>query len=304
VTSWRHKLRLVFFVSAAVAGLTLPLQAFLGHRTFSHGPIETAKAYFKATHARDSNAAYAYISSADRQVTDRATYRDGKESFSGFALELSKKLADQVQISVVERQLSADRARLTLDYRSPAADELSRLLVNWDQNKLNALSRVEQRRIMKELDDIAKAEDITSIAGRQTFNLIKEHGRWKIFLDWASGTNVSFMAAAPRNEALEVELLERGLVASRDEPFQTSLRLRNRGHQQIVARIEHRIEPKEYAGYVTMIACGFLRPLTLEPGETREVSSAYLLEPEFPKQTKLEVVYQFSLTSRQAGALD
>jgi cytochrome c oxidase assembly protein Cox11 len=304
VTRLRKKLRVVFSTSAALAGLAMPLLFFLTQRTPNPHPVEIAKAFYKASYARDFDAAYAYISSVDRQVRDRATYIDGKKSFSGFALELSKRLADQVGVQIVKSDVSADRARLTLDYKAPAADELSELLFNWDQNKLNALSRAEQRRIMNAVDKLAKAENTISVAGRETFNLVKERGRWKISLDWASGINVSFEAAAPVNDALEVEVLEPGLVASRDEPFQTSLKLRNRGHQEIVARIDHRIEPKDYAGHVAMIACGFLRPLTLQPGEERQVSSAYLLDPEFPKNTKLRIAYQFSLTRPQLGALN
>ena len=186
---------------------------------------------------------------------------------------------------------------MTLDYKVPAADEVSTLLYNWDQDKLNALSRTEQQPIIGALEKMRKAGNMINIAGRETFNLVKEDGRWKVFLDWASGIKVSFNAALPSDSLVEVEVLKRELFASVDEPFQTNLKFRNRGRHEIVARIDHLIEPREFAGRVAMIACGFLRPLTLYPGEVREVSSVYLLDPGFPKNTMLSITFEINLKS-------
>ena len=171
------------------------------------------------------------------------------------------------------------------------------LLYNWDQNKLNALSLAEQQRIIGALEKMRKAGNMITIEGRETFNLVKEDGRWKVFLDWASGIRVSFDAAVPLNNAIDVVVLKRKLFAGTDEPFQTNLKIKNRGPREVVARIDHRIEPKEFAGHLAMIACGFLRPITLQPGEEREVSSAYLLDPSFPKETPLSITFEFNLAS-------
>jgi hypothetical protein len=92
-------------------------------------------------------------------------------------------------------------------------------------------------------------------------------------------------------------MLKRKLVAGTDEPIQTNLKLKNRGKSEVIARIKHRIEPNEFAGQIAMIACGFLRPLTLQPGEEREVSSAYLLDARLPDNTALRITFQFNLAS-------
>jgi hypothetical protein len=290
-----NNLQRVFLISAAVIGLSVPLVFTHAYRTLHPEPVDVAKAFYKASYAREVRAAYAHVSAADRRVRDQAAYVSDQESFSGFALELAKRFADQIEFQVVEREISAERARLTLDYKMPAADELSALLFNWDQNKLRALPRAERRRITAAV--IKSGENPISIEGRETFNLVKENGRWKIFLDWAAGITVSFAAALPVHNALEVKFLKRTIFASKDEPFQSNLKLRNRGQREIVARIDHRIEPKEYAADITMIACGFLRPLTLRPGEEREVSSAYLLDPGFPKSKALSITYIFQVES-------
>ncbi len=284
-------------ISAAITSMSVPPVFTHVYRTLHPEPIEVAKAFYKATYARDVGSADAHLSAADRRAKDHTGYVYGRESFSGFALELAKRFADLIEFQVVEREISAERARLTLDYRVPAADEHSLLLFNWNQSKLNALPRAKQQSIVNALENLAKGGNAINIEGRETFNLVKENGRWKVFLDWASGINVTFAATLPVHNALEVEFLQPEIFARKDEPFQSNLKLRNRGQHPVVTRIDHRIEPKEYAGDITMIACGFLRPLTLGPGEEREVSSAYLLDPGFPKSKALNITYVFKVES-------
>jgi hypothetical protein len=292
-----RKLRIVFAILVALVGLTIPLLLFLADRKLSRDPIDIAKAFYKASYARDFAAAYAHVSAVDRKILDQPAYIYGEGSLSGFARELAKRFADQAEFQVVEREIDVDRARVALDYKVPASDQLSALLLNWDQDKLNTLPHSEQQRIIDALGKLEKDPTRISIEGRETFNLIKENGRWKIFLDWASGINVSFDAALPVHNALEVEFLKREIFTSKDEPFQSNLKIRNRSQREIVARIDHRIEPKEFASHITMVACGFLSPLTLRPGEEREVSSAYLLDSDFPRNTKLSIAYKFNLES-------
>jgi hypothetical protein len=284
------------------AVVALALLAALGFHFFTAQkpkavvePFEIVEAYLKATQARDYVTAYRFISAADRRMWDEQTYLRAQRPLAGFALILARKLADDMEIRVIERDMKGDRARLTLDYKVPAADEVSALLYNWDQDKLNALSRAEQQPIIGALEKMRKAGNMINMEGRETFNLVKEDGRWKVFLDWASGIKVSFNAALPSDSLVEVEVLKRELFTSVDEPFQTNLKFWNRGQREVVARIDHLIEPREFAGRVAMIACGFLRPLTLYPGEVREVSSAYLLDPGFPKDTTLSITIEINL---------
>lgn len=284
------------------AVVALALLAALGFHFFTAQnpkavvePFEIVEAYLKATQARDYVTAYRFIAAADRRMWDEQTYLRAQRPLAGFALILARKLADDMEIRVIERDMKGDRARLTLDYKVPAADEVSALLYNWDQDKLNALSRAEQQPIIGALEKMRKAGNMINMEGRETFNLVKEDGRWKVFLDWASGIKVSFNAALPSDSLVEVEVLKRELFASVDEPFQTNLKFWNRGQREVVARIDHLIEPREFAGRVAMIACGFLRPLTLYPGEVREVSSAYLLDPGFPKDTTLSITFEINL---------
>jgi hypothetical protein len=297
--------RKIWLVSAALAVLLTPAVFWVEHRPSANAEtLLVAQTYFKANHARDFGAAYHHISSADQLIANRVDYLQAQRSFSGFALELAKFVAAQTKFRLVEQETNGDRARLTLDYKVPATDEISSLLFNWDQKRLNVLSDAERQPILDALEKMTKARNPITIEGRETFNLINEDGQWKIFLDWASRIPVSFDAALPGDSAVEVEVLKRKLFAGSDEPFQTELKIRNRGEREVIARVEHRIEPKEYARHIAMIACGFLSPMTLQPGEEREVSSAYLLDPGLPKSTAFGITLEFHLADgSRAGSV-
>jgi hypothetical protein len=291
--------RKALLFTLGLLALLLPAAAvnFIAGDHVPEEPLEAARSYLKAIHARDYREAYGFLSSADRLVLDQESYLQGQTALQGFAIQLAKQLAADMQIKSVEHEIRDNRARLTLDYKIPAADELSSLLYNWDQDKLNSLSQAEQRRISDLLEKMKQGRNMITTEGRETFALVKENGRWKIFLDWASGTKVSFAATVPPGDNIAVEVLRRTLFAHTDEPFQTSLKLRNHGGRAALVRIEHRIEPKEFVDRIAMIACGFLRPLTLHPGEEREVSSAYLLDPSFPRNAPLRITFEFNLAS-------
>jgi cytochrome c oxidase assembly protein Cox11 len=283
--------------AVALVILLLPAAAlkFLPSRRSAESALGAARSYLKALHTRDYREAYNLISSADRIILDQQSYLQGQVERRGFAMQLARQLAADMEIRIIEQETQKDRARLTVEYKVPADDELSFLLYSWDEAKLNALSRAERQRIIDLLESMKKSRNLITTGGRETLTLVREGGHWKIFLNWASAIKVSFAAAVPRDNAIEVEVLRRTLFASLDEPFQTSLKLRNPGQRAFIARITHRVEPTEFSDRVAMIACGFLRPLTLNPGEEREVSSAYLLDSNFPKNTPLAITFEFSL---------
>ncbi|HEX2933161.1 MAG TPA: hypothetical protein VHV54_25760, partial [Candidatus Binatia bacterium] len=107
-------------------------------------PIAVIKAYLKATHAHDFRSAYRHISSIDRRIRDENVYLRSEATFSGFALELAKKLADNMEVWVLEEKLGTAKASYHIGYRVPAADEITPQLLDWNPDKLNALSASEQ----------------------------------------------------------------------------------------------------------------------------------------------------------------
>lgn len=64
----------------------------------SEKPLDIVKAYLKATQAHDFRAAYQYISTIDRKVRDETGYLRSEIDFNGFALELARKLAAEMEV--------------------------------------------------------------------------------------------------------------------------------------------------------------------------------------------------------------
>jgi hypothetical protein len=295
----REILRKFGLIAAALAGLWIPALALMENA--SPRAVETAKAFYKATRAGDSRKAQVYLTAADRQAADlmEADSALGDRQRTGFALALSRQFAQFIEIAVANREENGDRARITLDYKVPAGDELSALLLGGDAAKLNALSGPERRRLLVALRKMPKAEPAVAIEGREIVELRQESGVWRVFLNSAAATLVSFAALLPDSNSIDVAFSKDRLLAGSDEPFQSDITIRNLTKRALVTRIDHRIEPEEHAGSITMIACGFLRPLVLHPGEKRQVSSAYLLDPAFPKASRLKIGYQFKLDAAQ-----
>ncbi|MGH7798625.1 MAG: hypothetical protein ACREQ2_27475 [Candidatus Binatia bacterium] len=260
--------------------------------------LDVVRAYLRATHARDFRSAYNYISSADQKIRDEETYVKSQESFDGFALELARKLAADLQVRVIEHDASTAKTRLEVAYQVPTGDEISGQLFDWNRSKLNALPPSAQQRLAGALDDVKKQGKMTSLEGRQTFRLVREKNGWKIFLDWASRARVIFKSLVPRTGELEVQFARNDFLVAMNDPFQIDFTLKNRSARPIVARLNHLIEPRRFADNVEMIACGSLAPARLDPGEIREAFSSYILGGVSAK-SRLSIVYEFSVAPQK-----
>jgi hypothetical protein len=268
-----------------------------GTKTVREEPFEVIKAYLKASYARDSAAAYRYISSRDQLVWDESSYASQYGNLTGFALDLARKLADSMEIWVMEQRAEAEQVSYKIGYSVPAADELASLLFDWDPDKLNVLSRSQQQELLKTLEKTLNDGKMITIKGQESFSLIADQQRWKIFHDWASGTKVRFNITLPPSSGIDVQLVNSQFLVKREEAFQIVLKIKNRNQQPVLARIIHDVEPADVADSIDMIACGALQPLTLEPGNVQEISSAYMIKDETRAGTKIAITYEFQLES-------
>ena len=283
---------------AGAAVFTLLIAAVLyfhpaGAKSPPMEPVDVVKAYLKASHARDYQNAYRYVSSQDQRVWNEKSYASQSESLTGFALELAQTVAESMEVWVIEKQLSADRAHYKIGYRVPTADELSSLLFDWDPDKLNALSRPRQEQLLETLGKMKKHGKMITIEGKEAFDLVSDKGSWKLFLDWASGITVTLKADSAPSAELEARFVQNELIVKKDEPFQIDLKIKNRSKRPIAARIVHHVEPRDMEDHIDMIACGALRPLALQPGEVQEISSAYLIKDGLATGSKVGITYEF-----------
>jgi hypothetical protein len=289
---------LILLAGAAVFSLLIAAVLFFrpaGAKPLRAEPIDVVKAYLKASYARDYENAYRYISSQDQLVWNEKSYASQSRSFSGFALELAQTVAENMEVWVIEKQLSSDRAHYKIGYRVPTADELSSLLFDWDPDQLNALSRPQQEQLLETLGKMKKDGKMIMIQGQEIFDLVSDEGGWKIFLDWASGIKVTVKADSGLSTEVEARFVQSELIVKTDEPFQIDLKIKNRSKRPIVARIVHHVEPRDMGNHIDMIACGALRPLALQPGEVQEISSAYLIKDGLATGSNVGITYEFKL---------
>jgi len=257
-------------------------------------PFPVVQAYLKASYARNYPAAYRFISSADQRVWDEKSYARQYGTFTGFALRLAQRLAEDMKISVIDRRIRSNRIHYEVGYEVPTADELSSLLSDWNQDKLNALSPPQQEQLLKALEKLKRTGKMITIKGKETFDLIPDGGHWKIFYDWASANKVSFTVAVTPHSGIDAQLLNDELLVKKDEPFQIELKIKNSNKHAVVLRIIHHIEPRSLENNIEMIACGALLPLVLQANDEQEISMAYLIRDGIQPGAKFAVTYELA----------
>jgi hypothetical protein len=288
--------QLSFLCIAAVVLLIVPAAYLQTSDTVSpaQDPLLVADRYYRASYARDFKEAYRYLASADRQVKDVNRFVREREPFHGFALEAAKKLAAYIELTTIKKEITSDRAKLTVRMKLPDANRLAPLLLSWDPYQLNSLSPDRRAELLKTIDALHRKGDLGMIEGEETLDMVREADGWKVFLNWAAGVKVVFKTSVPASANVDAILPQSEVLAQTGELFNVTLTLRNRSNRQLFARIGHLVEPKELADYLDLVECGFLLPVALPPGSREEYSTTYLLRGGIPDGTRrLVVTYAF-----------
>jgi hypothetical protein len=296
--------RLTRWLVGLAAGLILILPAaFLYSRNSSPQqsaqtePFNTVQAFLKNSYARDFKKAYRYISAGDRQLKAERVYVREKGSFSGFPLAVTRKLAEFIELQPLESSRQRDdRVRVKVAAKYPDANSLSAILLDWDEERLNALPSSMQRDILSTLDRMHRAGEIKTIQGEEEFNLVKEGTHWRVYLDWAAGIRVSYNAIVPPTDSIEAVPVNKSTTIRPSELFTIAYRVKNRTAQTISTRITHLIEPKELSHHLEIIDCALLLPVELRPGEESEFYTTYIVDGDLPEGVKeLNVTYEFQV---------
>jgi hypothetical protein len=247
--------------------------------------------YVKALYARDFRAAYEQISRADQRLKDVHSYSRERGEFRDFTLEAARAVARSVNVSVVELVIDQERATVKVKASVPDALKLNSLILEWDSERLESLPATERKRLLNTIDRQRREKTIAMVAGEESFNLVKEAGDWKVFLNWATGIKLTFQPAIPPSSPVEIKI-EQSEVASRPgQVFRVAMRIKNIGKQTLSTRIGHLVEPQELRDYLDLVDCGFILPVRLQPGKEEEFVTTYLLRGTLP-----EAVRQLSVT--------
>lgn len=293
ISSW-------FFSLLAALILIVPA-AFLYNHSPQHNrqaaAFNTLDAYLKNAYARDFKKAYRHISLRDRQVKSERVYVREKGSFSGFPLAVTSKLAEFIEVRPLEAvREQDDQTRVTLEVKYPNANSLSAILLDWDEERLNALPTSAQQKILTTLDEMNRAGEIDTIEGQEEFTLVKEGSSWRVYLNWAAGVKLSYDAVVPPDKGIEAVPVSKVTIIRPSELFTIMYRVKNRTAQPILTRIIHRIEPNELREHLDIIDCALLLPVELRPGQESEFSTTYMVRGDIPDGVKeLNVTYDFQV---------
>lgn len=290
--------RSFFLVAASIALLVLPSAYLLmaERPSAAADPVQLLTEYLKAVYARDFGQAYRFISSADRKLKEERTYIRERGPFSGFTLKAAQKLASFIEATPVAQKRTESHARIKLRLKLPDADRLSTVLFDWDEDRLNSLPAREQMALLQRLEQWKREGKIDVLDGYEEFELVREGGRWRVFLNWAAGVRVSFDTVVPSSLSLEAKPVQREVIVPRGEPFNVSFKVRNLSNREVSARIAHLVEPKDMAGYLELIQCSLLFPIRLQPEKEEEYSSTYLLRGDLPEGVRrFKVTYEFKM---------
>ena len=259
-------------------------------------PTHVLHEYLKAVYARDYKRAYRFISTQDKKLKKEAVYIRERGPFLGFTSEVAHRLADLIVIQLIQRQQVADRSLIKLALKLPDANAIAPLVMDWDENRLNALSVNEQKKILTAIERLIKTNKLKVIEGEEEFALVREAKTWKVFLDWTAGVKVDFNATVPSGDLIEARAVIQETVARPGELFTITYRVKNRAQKNLVARIVHHVEPRALAEYLDLVECALLLPVRLSPGEEQEYASTYLVRGDLPEGVKeINVNYEFML---------
>jgi hypothetical protein len=259
-------------------------------------PEETALDYSRALYASDAERQHRLLSAADRRAKDIPTLAKEREAPSGFAAELVGRLARHIQAEVVKSSVDADRATVTLRLALPDANAgpVSSLALEWDEARLEALPPGERTRRLDAIGRLAEEGQLPTVSGEETLQLVREEGRWRVWLNIESGVALRFQARNHAPAPLRITFLPEQVKGVPGERVHVAVKVENLSAERVVVRVRHRVEPEAAADRLAVLRCPLFLPVAIAPGQTEEFESLYLLSPEAHSGPHpLEVIYEF-----------
>ncbi len=260
-------------------------------------PQDILKRYLTAVYSRNYDAAYQWVSTADREVKSREQYLTENPSFSGPALRLVRALAHQMEINDVRSADHGAKITLRFNLRLPDASDpsLQKIFMDFDMDRLSALTAEESRAIEQQVNTLLKENRLPMLEGEEQWELVKEADGWRVYLNWAGATRVLFEAKVMEGLPWSFEPMQDEVLAKPGETLQAIYRAKNLAAKPITAKARHIDEPKELASkYLEIVQCFCFIQQTLAPGEEKEFLLVFRVNWDAPEELKeFRVSYEF-----------
>src|SRR5919109_2150759 len=286
----------ILLAAGASLMLASPVLLWLYSPGLGDDPVPVLSKYLRFLYARDFGQAYGFISTVDQQIKKREDYVRERGAFTGFALDVGRKLAELIEIRLASLQMDGPRSRVKVALKLPDANAVAPLLLDWDEQRLNALPAPEQKKILSNIDSLIHDKKLPMIEGEEEFILVKENSQWRLFLNWASGLKIKFATIVPSDSTIEAEPITRETIVRSGETFTIGFKVKNRASNEIRTRIAHQIQPAKLKQHLDLVECALLLPVRLRPGEEQVYNSTYLVRADLPDTTKaVDVTYEFKV---------
>lgn len=260
-------------------------------------PEGTVKTFLRTVYARDYPGAYALISAEDRTVKTKEAYVRENGAFTGVTLKMARALASLIRFERVRTVREGDRATVTFRAILPNADapEIQTLLLEFDDERLAALSVAERRARVRQLQAMAREGRLPVIVSEhEQWELVREDGVWRVFLNWAGAVTVRFEAMTTADLPWAFAPVQPVIRAKPGETLQAYYRVKNLGDQEITGKARHVLDPPEETGHLQIVSCFCFLQQTLKPGEEQRLPVTFRVDYELPGAIReLRVRYEF-----------
>ena len=258
--------------------------------------------YLKAVYAQDYAEAYKYVSQRDRGAKSEAAYLRENPSLTGAAAELTRRLAERIEVGPLSGEIRGDSTTVRFPIRLPDANsaELQELFAGFDPEVLNRLTPKQRGQVLASLDEMSRTGRLPVITGEESLELLREDGRWAVFLNWGEAVRVFFHAEVKDGLPWAFEPLQKMVLARPGETLHAAYRVRNLSDRAVTARARHVDTPKEAAAeYLDVIQCFCFLQETLKPGQEKELPLVFRVDWDVPRENKaFHVTYQFYPSDR------
>lgn len=282
----------------AASLLAASLMAQVGQSEMSTPPA-VVKQYIARVYARDYARAYELISKKDQAVKPRENYLRENDPFSGFILELARRLASHIEYEAIQVEQQGDHVTVTVEGRVPDGNAAAvrqilyadpRAFKEWGEE----LPEAERQASLQKLDRLRKRGQLPMFEVEQTFELVKEQGSWRLFENWRSAVRVHLSGEVKAGLPWEFEPAQQVVRVKPGETARTVYRAKNLSDQVVTAKARHIDKPEESARFMEVVQCFCLIQETLKPGEEKELPLAFRVAWGIPDGvTDLYVHYEF-----------
>ena len=260
-------------------------------------PAITARRYLAAVYARNYRQAYQWISAADRRYKSETDYLRENPSFSGVALELADNLANRIEWRQPRTEVHGEMVTVHFTVRVPDANApaLQKLFFDFDVDRLASLSGKEMQAIEEALEGMQRQGSLPALTGEESVELVKEQGRWRVFVNWAGAIRINFRAEVKEGLPWKFWPVQESILAKPGETLQAVYKAKNLSDRPITAKARHLDEPREMAAkHLETIQCFCFIRETLAPGEEKEFPLVLRVKQDAPSDLKeFRLTYEF-----------